>query len=29
MQIIVVKSPRILAGVLRWLFGVKKENGSV
>lgn len=26
MQIVVVKSPRFLSGILRALFGIKKEN---
>ncbi len=27
MQVIVVKSPKCLAGLLRAVFGIKKENG--
>lgn len=25
MQVIVIKSPKCLRGILRWLFGIKKE----
>lgn len=26
MKVVVVKSPKILSGLLRWIFGIKKEN---
>lgn len=25
MQVVVIKSPKVLRGVLRWLFGIKKQ----
>lgn len=29
MQVVLIQSPKCLRGVLRWLFGIKKEQENV